>query len=116
MGNPKLSFTIGLTIFDFLIGIVSPVSAQKIKFEGERKIVSQTAVPYPKIASQMHLQGIVKIVATVAPSGKVVSTELIGGSPVFVPNALDAVTMMKWEPADKQTKEVIEIEFFPSPK
>jgi hypothetical protein len=30
---------------------------------------------------------------------------------VFVPYALDAVALMKWEPAATETKELLEIEF-----
>jgi outer membrane biosynthesis protein TonB len=89
----------------------SVACAQRVKSSGERKILSRASIVYPKIALQMRLQGIVKITATVAPSGKVVRTELIGGSPVFVPYALDAVALMKWEPAATETKELLEIEF-----
>lgn len=111
MRNIKHTLSLGLALALILISIAKLGSAQRIKSAGERKIVSRTTVLYPKIAAQMRLRGTVKIIATVAPSGKVVSTELIGGSPVFVPNALDAVALMKWEPAAKETKEVLEIEF-----
>lgn len=111
MRNIKHTLSLGLALALTLISIAKLGSAQRIKSAGERKIVSRTTVLYPKIAAQMRLRGTVKIIATVAPSGKVVSTELIGGSPVFVPNALDAVALMKWEPAAKETKEVLEIEF-----
>ncbi|HEX6822009.1 MAG TPA: energy transducer TonB [Candidatus Sulfotelmatobacter sp.] len=56
----------------------------------------------------------VKVSATVAPTGKVVKTELIGGSPVFVPYALNAVSLLKWEPGPKETTEIVEIDFVPS--
>jgi hypothetical protein len=92
----------------------SVACAQRVRSSGERKIVSRASVVYPKIALQMRLQGTVKITATVAPNGKVVKTELIGGSPVFVPYALDAVALMKWESAGTETKEVLEIDFIPS--
>jgi outer membrane biosynthesis protein TonB len=105
---------LGLALAMISISIVRVGSAQRIKSGGERKIVSGTTVLYPKIASQMRLRGIVKIVATVAANGKVVRTELIGGSPVFVPNAMDAVKLMRWERSEKETKEVLEIEFSPA--
>src|SRR4051812_23889452 len=81
---------------------------------GESKNFSPARGVYPKNPVQMRLQGTVKITATVAPNGKVVKTELIGGSPVFVPYALDAVALMKWESAGSETKEVLEIDFVPS--
>lgn len=113
MTDARHTLRLGLALVMMLISVAWVGSAQRVKSAGERKIVSRTTVLYPKIASQMRLRGTVKIIATVAPGGKVVRTELIGGSPVFVPNAIDAVTLMRWEPAEKETKEILEIEFSP---
>jgi TonB family protein len=102
-----LSITLGALL------AVSIGSAQTIKTKGERKVISRVAVTYPKLAQQMRLRGTVKVRATVAPTGKVVKTELIGGSPVFVPDALNAVSLLKWEPGPKETTEIVEIDFVP---
>jgi TonB family protein len=102
-----LSITLGALL------AVSIGSAQTIKTKGERKVISRVAVTYPKLAQQMRLRGTVKVSATVAPTGKVVKTELIGGSPVFVPDALNAVSLLKWEPGPKETTEIVEIDFVP---
>ena len=91
----------------------SPGSGQRVKSSGERKILSRGAVVYPKIAQHLGLRGTVKVMASVAPSGKVVKTELVGGSPVFVPNALDAVALMKFEAAQTETQELIQVDFLP---
>ena len=102
-----LSITLGALL------ALSTGSAQTIKATGERKVISRVAVTYPKLAQQMRLRGTVKVSATVAPTGKVVKTELIGGSPVFVPYALNAVSLLKWEPGPKETTEIVEIDFVP---
>jgi outer membrane biosynthesis protein TonB len=102
-----LSITLGALL------ALSTGSAQTIKATGERKVISRVAVTYPKLAQQMRLRGTVKVRATVAPAGKVVKTELIGGSPVFVPYALNAVSLLKWEPGPKETTEIVEIDFVP---
>jgi TonB family protein len=102
-----LSITLGVLL------AVSIGSAQTINATGERKVISRVAVTYPKLAQQMRLRGTVKVSATVAPTGKVVKTELIGGSPVFVPDALNAVSLLKWEPGPKETTEIVEIDFVP---
>ena len=102
-----LSITLGALL------ALSIGSAQTIKATGERKVISRVAVTYPKLAQQMRLRGTVKVSATVAPTGKVVKTELIGGSPVFVPYALNAVSLLKWEPGPKETTEIVEIDFVP---
>src|SRR5436309_14547003 len=87
--------------------------AQTIKARGERKVISRVDGTYPELAQQMRLRGTVKVSATVAPTGKVVKTELIGGSPVFVPYALNAVSLLKWAPGPKETTEIVEIDFVP---
>ena len=102
-----LSITLGALL------ALSTGSAQTIKATGERKVISRVAVTYPKLAQQMRLRGTVNVSATVAPTGKVVKTELIGGSPVFVPYALNAVSLLKWEPGPKETTEIVEIDFVP---
>jgi hypothetical protein len=104
-------------ILTVILGVFWAVSsgwAQTIKARGERKVFSRVDITYPKLAQQMRLRGTVKVSATVAPTGKVVKTELIGGSPVFVPYALNAVSLLKWEPGPKETTEIVEIDFVPS--
>jgi TonB family protein len=96
-----------------LLSVPSALS-QRITSTGQRKIARGASVSYPKMAVQLRLQGTVKVLATVAPSGKVLRTELIGGSPVFVPYALDAIKLMKWEPAPQETKELLQVEFVPT--
>ena len=102
-----LSITLGA------LSALSTGSAQTIKVTGERKVISRVDITYPKLAQQMRLRGTVKVSATVAPTGKVVKTELIGGSPIFVPYALNAVSLMKFEAAATETEEIVEIKFVP---
>jgi hypothetical protein len=87
--------------------------AQKVKIHGVRKIVSPVNVTYPKMAKEMRLVGVVKVMATVAPNGKVTKTHLIGGSPVFVPFVVDAIMLSRWEPEPQETQELVEVEFSP---
>lgn len=110
--TPQASVLICCTVFSLLFAVV-PGSPQTIKTTGERRVISRVAVVYPKLALQMRLQGTVKLSATVTPSGKVVKTHLIGGSPIFVPYALNAVCLMQFEAAVKETEEIVEIQFVP---
>ena len=111
-GARRLAALILSTTFGAL-SVLSTGSAQTIKARGERKVISRVDITYPKLAQQMRLRGTVKVSATVAPTGKVVKTELIGGSPVFVTYALNAVSLLKWEPGPKETTEIVEIDFVP---
>jgi TonB family protein len=100
---------LGLAVMVVLFS--SSSAAQQLKSAGKRKIVAQVALVYPAIARKMHLAGTVRLVATVAPGGTVVRTEVLGGSPVLAQSATDAVSKSKWEPGPEETKEIVEIKF-----
>jgi Gram-negative bacterial TonB protein C-terminal len=55
----------------------------------------------------------VRLVAVVAPSGSVKLTQPVGGNPVLLQSAAEAVMRWKYEPAPEETKEQIEISFAP---
>jgi len=77
----------------------------------KRKIRSKVAPDYPLLAKQMNIKGRVKIEATIAADGHVVTTKVVGGSPLLVNAAMDALKKWRFEPAPKDTDEVIEFEF-----
>lgn len=87
--------------------------AQQLKAGGKRKIVVQAPLAYPPLARKMNLIGTVRLSAAVAPSGKVLRIDVLGGSPVLVQSASDAVSKFKWEAGPNETKEVVEIKFQP---
>ena len=78
-----------------------------------RKIVRKTAPVYPEIAKRMSLSGTAKVMASVAPDGTVKSVQAVGGSPVLIQAAQDAVQKWKFAPASAESKEIIEIHFGP---
>ncbi len=59
------------------------------------------------------MHGTVKIEAVVRASGIVKSTRVLGGNPVLVNAAVDAVAKWKFEPGQNETTEVIQLEFDP---
>lgn len=78
-----------------------------------RKIVRRVMPNYPEIAKRMQLSGNVKIMVTVAPDGTVKTTQPMGGSPVLLQAAQDAVTKWKFASANSETRELIELHFDP---
>jgi len=76
-----------------------------------RKVLFRSAPSYPDIAKKMHIQGTVKIEATVRANGIVKSTRVIGGSPVLVQAAVEAVSRWKFESAQNDTIEVVQVNF-----
>jgi len=79
--------------------------------DASRKVLSRTVPVYPPAAKQMHLSGMSKLQVVVTPAGTVKSVKTVGGSPLFEKNATEAVKQWKFEPGDKETTEVIEVEF-----
>jgi len=76
-----------------------------------RKIVRKTNPIYPEIAKRMSLAGTVKLQATVGPDGSVKNVQPLGGSPVLIQAAQDAIYKWKFAPGKEETKETIDIKF-----
>jgi protein TonB len=67
---------------------------------------------YPEAAKRINLSGTVKVIAVVAADGDVKSVEPVGGSPVLIKAALDAVAKWKYAPGS-ESRETIELHFTP---
>jgi|HubBroStandDraft_6_1064221.scaffolds.fasta_scaffold134118_2 TonB family protein len=76
-----------------------------------RKVRVRTVPEYPSLARQLKVTGKVKIEATVTADGHVTNTRVIGGSPLLVSSAVDAVKRWRFEAAPKETTEIVEFEF-----
>ena len=79
-----------------------------------RKIKSKISPIYPEIARKMNLAGVVKLEVTVAANGTVKDTKVIGGNPILVNAAADAVKKWRFEPANDDSVGVVEFKFDPS--
>lgn len=77
----------------------------------ERKVVSKISPSYPEIAKRHRIKGVVKLEVVVSKNGIVQSTKALGGSPLLIESATYAVRQWKFEPARKETTEVIEFAF-----
>ncbi|HEY3973617.1 MAG TPA: energy transducer TonB [Candidatus Sulfotelmatobacter sp.] len=88
--------------------------AQNAQLSAElRRIVRKVNPSYPDIAKRMNLAGTVKVLAIVAADGTVKSVQPMGGSPVLIQAAQDAVYKWKFAPANSETKEPLELRFDP---
>jgi TonB family protein len=106
---------LAVTFLTLSLGVIvlSPSLSQAQEQPDARKIVSKVVPVYPELASKMQIRGTVKLEVVVAPSGKMKSTQVIGGSPVFTKAAVDAIDKWRWVPAPQETKELIELNFHP---
>jgi TonB family protein len=102
----------GIALVGISLAQTSPAPASA-DHESERKVVVRTAPVYPELARKAHLQGVVKVEAVVRPNGTVKTTRVVGGNPVLVEAATDAVSKWKFEPGSNETTEVIQLTFVP---
>ena len=77
----------------------------------ERKISSRVAPVYPELAKKMHIHGVVRVEVIVRPNGSVKSSRVLGGNPVLVESAQDAVGKWKFEPTQAETTEIVQLAF-----
>ena|ERR1700678_4026947 len=91
------------------------VPAQRVSAQPhpDRRVITRVAPAYPELAKRMHLQGSVKLEVGVKADGVVKSTRVIGGNPVLVQAAADAVSKWKFEVAQSETVEIIQLSFQP---
>ncbi len=80
----------------------------------ERRIKNKVSPTYPELARKMGLAGVVKLEITIAPNGIVKDTKVIGGNPILVNAATDAVKKWRFEAATDESTQVVEFKFDPS--
>ena len=107
----KKAVWIGALLFTAVAAVASPAGAENAP--PPRKLISKVAPLYPPIALAARLSGAVKLVVVVTAQGRVKSVRTIGGSPLFVPTAEEAVRRWKYEPAKTDTTESVVLTFTP---
>lgn len=88
-----------------------PAGAQTGVPTSDRKVATRVSAAYPELAKKMHIHGAVRVEAIVRPNGTVKSTRVLGGNPVLVTAAQDAVSQWKFETAQAETTEVVQVVF-----
>lgn len=109
MGKKAAFFVVAFIALTAMVAAQSSSSTSS----GSRKVTERVAPTYPDLARRMHIQGTVKVEAVVRPNGTVKSTRVLGGSPVLVEAATDAVAKWKFEPGPDETTEIIQLTFAP---
>lgn len=95
-------------------GLYTPGRTVQAQSRTERKVVDKTAPIYPDLAKRMHLTGVVKLEVVVRANGSVKSTRVVGGNPVLIQSATDAVRKWKFETTSEETIGVVELTFDPA--
>lgn len=80
--------------------------------ENKRRVVRKVSPQYPEAARRMGLGGTVRVVAVVASDGSVKKVEPVGGSPLLVQAAENAIAQWKYAPG-AESQESVELHFTP---
>jgi TonB family protein len=95
-----------------LLASFPPVTA--VAQEGmDRKVRSKVEPTYPEIARRMGLTGTVKLQVVVAANGSVKEAKALGGHPILINAAVDAVKKWKFETASTESTGTVEFRFDP---
>ncbi len=75
-----------------------------------RKLKTRVDPTYPELAQRMNLSGTVRIEVVIAPNGTVKNTRALGGHPLLIQSATEAVRKWRYEPGPESTT-VVEFHF-----
>ncbi len=78
-----------------------------------RRVKTKVAPVYPALARQLNVTGTVKVLVVVAPNGTIKQSKVVGGNPVLVNSALDALKKWKFETANEESTGTVEFKFQP---
>ena len=93
--------------------ITASLFGQEADSQPHRRVLSKVLPTYPDLARQMKTKGSVRLLVVVNPDGRVKSTQVLGGSPVFIKAAEEAVEKWRFETLTKETNEPVELRFNP---
>jgi TonB family protein len=94
--------------------LLYPLPGRAQQDEISRKVKSKVSPTYPELARRMSISGVVKVQVVVAPNGAVKSTKVVGGHPLLVNAAVDAVKKWRFDAASEETTGLVEFKFDPN--
>ena len=92
--------------------VVLPWSGLLVAQDGRKAKFSVQPV-YPELARKNNIQGTARLQVLVAADGSIKDIKVLGGSPLLVQAAVDAVKKWKFEAASTETTMVLKFEFKP---
>ena len=79
----------------------------------ERKVVYKVQPKYPDYLKRHDIGGVVRLSVEITPKGTVRTVEPLGGNPILVEAAVDAVKQWKYAPAESSETIEVKIDFNP---
>ena len=105
------------TGFGVLVVLLLAVSTSPLRAQTApnlRKLVYKVAPKYPRELKQNEIGGVVRLSVSISPNGSVAKVTPVGGNPVLVDAATQAVKQWKYAPADRPTTTEVQLDFVPN--
>ncbi len=109
----RSSCWLALAVLGSLFIPVSASSQSQADNTSKRRVVQRTSPAYPPLARTMALSGVVRVEVLVSPEGSAKTVGVKGGHPVLTQAVVNAVHNWKWEPAARESREIVEVKFAP---
>ncbi len=104
------TFLLVFVVLALFAGLIVPAAAGA---DDGRKIRSRVNPVYPDLAKRVNATGSVRLEIQVAPNGEVKAIKALGGHPLLIPAAEDAIRKWRYEPAPETTTTIVEFRFSP---
>jgi TonB family protein len=96
-----------------LAGLAALMLLQTVSLTAQesRKLKKEVQPVFPELARQAHVHGAVKLQVEIAPSGKVRNVTVLGGHPLLIDSAVQAVKTWQYEPASDTSSATVVFNF-----
>ncbi|MBV8675132.1 MAG: energy transducer TonB [Acidobacteriaceae bacterium] len=94
-----------------VLAILSLTSLRVVSVAEDRRVQKRVPPVYPEVAKRIHVGGVVRILATVAPDGTVTDVKTINGNKLLSQAAEEAVKKWKFVAGDSESTVTIEVSF-----
>lgn len=95
----------------FVLTFLPAMHSQPAYAQETRKVKVSVQPNYPELARRNNIHGTARLQLVVAPDGTVKDVRILGGSPVLVQAAVEAVKKWKYEPAATETTVIVKFDF-----
>ena len=102
-----------LAVFCLLLTVFATPTGVRAQQQSGRKLLTQVQPKYPEYLRDREIGGVVRLSLVVTPNGNVKKVTPLGGNPILVDVAIDAVKQWKYAPSDSSDTFEVKFEFNP---
>ena len=97
------------------LAVTAAVLAPRVRAEdpAPRKLLTRVAPKYPEYLKTHEIGGVVRLNVTVTPAGNVKSISPVGGNPILIDAATEAVKQWKYSPGESTDTFEVKLDFVP---